>query len=109
MSPTNEDAALTLLAALRQDLQNFRDEWKRELQELVTKAVFDSEMRRRDDQVASLNAALVREAEARGTFADALKAERVERRTTIRWIVGLMGAPVAGLVTNAVVQLWANR
>jgi hypothetical protein len=105
----DSDAALTLLAALRSDLQSFREEWKRDLNELVTKPVFDSEMRRRDDVAESLRDAINREAEARKSFSQALSDERAERRTTTRWLLTFLGAPVGGLVVNQIFQLFANR
>jgi hypothetical protein len=106
LSPTHDDAALTLLAALRTDLQSFRDEWKRDLNELVTKPVFESEMRRRDDVAKGLEAAINRESEARRSFSQALSDERAERRITTRWLVTMLGAPVAGLVVNQIFQLF---
>ena len=110
MSPIqSEDAALTLLAALRTDLQSFRDEWKRDLAELVTKPVFDSEMRRRDDIADALRDAIGREAEARKSFTQALSDERAERRTHTRWLLTFLGAPLGALVVNAVAGWVTSR
>lgn len=108
MSPTPEDASYTLLAALRVDLQSFRDEWKRDLEKLVTQPVFEAEMRRRDEQVDGLKASLSRETDARKGFETALAAERAERRQSVRWLVGFLGAPVVGLLTNQIVQAVAR-
>lgn len=104
MSPTNDDAVIQMLAAVREDVRAFREEWKRDLADLVTKAVFESEMHRRDDQIAGVRQALATEAMARETFAKGLAAERAERRATVKWVAGLLGAPVVGLVINQVIQ-----
>lgn len=110
MSPTTmDDAALTLLAALRSDLQSFREEWKRDLNELVTKPVFESEMRRRDDVSVGLRDAINRESEARKSFSQALSDERAERRTHTRWLLTFLGAPVVALVVNAITEFVTNR
>lgn len=101
--PAMDDAHLTILTGLRDDLKSFREELKRDMESLVTKAVFESEMKRRDDQVAALQSGLDREANARKTFADGLANERRERQNTVRWIVGFIGTPVAALT---VTQFW---